>query len=45
MASWAGPPPPNDEEGCGQLTGVAPLLLYRGWIVETARKFNSPVGP
>ena len=23
------------------LTGVTPLLLYRGWIVDTARKFGS----
>jgi secreted trypsin-like serine protease len=34
----------RNEEGCGGLTGVTPLLLYREWIVETARKFNSPVG-
>jgi len=27
------------------LTGVTPVLLYRDWIVQTARKFNSPVGP
>jgi len=32
-------------ESCGVLTGVMPLSLYRAWIVETARKFNSPVGP
>jgi hypothetical protein len=36
---------PNDEEGCGGLTGVTPLLLYRSWIVDTARKFNSPLPP
>jgi hypothetical protein len=35
----------NDEEGCGGLTGVTPLLIYRDWIVETARKFNSPLAP
>jgi hypothetical protein len=34
----------NDEEGCGGLTGLTPLLLYRAWIVDTARKFNSPLG-
>ena len=27
------------------MTGVAPLLLYRDCIVDTARKFYSPVGP
>ena len=35
----------GDEDGCGGLTGVTPLLLYRGWIVETAGKFNSPIAP
>lgn len=35
----------NDEEGCGGLTGVTPLLIYRSWIVETARKFGSPLSP
>jgi hypothetical protein len=35
----------NDEEGCGGLTGLTPLLLYREWIIETARKFNSPLAP
>jgi secreted trypsin-like serine protease len=35
----------NDEEGCGGLTGLTPLLLYRDWIVDTARKFNSPLAP
>jgi len=27
------------------LTGVTPLLLYRAWIIDTARKFNSPLPP
>ena len=36
---------PRDQEGCGGLTGVTPLLLYRDWILETARKFNSLVTP
>jgi Trypsin len=35
----------GDEEGCGGLTGVTPLLAYRAWIVDTARKFNSPLLP
>ncbi len=41
IVSWT--TAPHDEEGCGGLTGVTPLLLYRNWIVETARKFNSPL--
>jgi secreted trypsin-like serine protease len=43
IVSWS--TAPGDEEGCGGLTGVTPLLLYRAWIVDTARKFNSPIGP
>ena len=43
VVSWS--TAPGDEEGCGGLTGVTPLLLYRDWIVDTARKFNSPLGP
>ena len=41
VVSWS--TAPNDEEGCGGLTGVTPLLLYRGWIVQTAKKLNSPL--
>lgn len=33
----------SDEFGCGGLTGVTPLFLYRAWIIEAARKFNSSV--
>ena len=43
VVSWS--TGPEDSEGCGGLTGVTPLLLYRDWIVDTARKFNSPVAP
>ncbi len=43
VVSWT--TAPNDEEGCGGLTGVTPLLLYRAWIVDTAAKFNSPLAP
>jgi secreted trypsin-like serine protease len=43
VVSWS--TAPEDQEGCGGLTGVTPLLLYRDWIVDTARKFNSPLGP
>jgi secreted trypsin-like serine protease len=41
VVSWS--TAPGDAEGCGGLTGVTPLLLYRDWIVQTARKFNSPL--
>jgi secreted trypsin-like serine protease len=41
VVSWT--TAPRDEEGCGGLTGVTPLLLYRQWIVEMAKKLNSPL--
>ena len=43
VVSWS--TAPGDEEGCGGLTGVTPLLHYRGWIADTARRFNSPLAP
>jgi hypothetical protein len=43
VVSWS--TAPGDEEGCGGLTVVTPLLLYREWIVDTAHKFNSPIAP
>ena len=43
VVSWS--TAPNDEEGCGGLTGVTPLLLYRTWIFDTARRLNSPILP
>ena len=33
----------ENEEGCGGLTGLTPLLSYRSWIVDTARKFGAPI--
>jgi secreted trypsin-like serine protease len=33
----------NGSAGCGGLTGVTPIELYRGWIVETAAKLGSPL--
>lgn len=33
----------QDDEGCGGLTGVTPLLNYRSWIIDTAKKFGSPI--
>jgi secreted trypsin-like serine protease len=41
VVSWS--TAPNDEEGCGGLTGLTPLLLYRDWIVDTAKKLNAPL--
>lgn len=33
----------NGSAGCGGLTGVTPIELYRNWIVETAAKLGSPL--
>ena len=35
VVSWS--TAPNDEDGCGGLTGLTPLILYRDWIVQTAK--------
>jgi len=43
VVSWS--TGPSLAEGCGGLTGVTPLSLYRGWIVETAKKLGSPLAP
>lgn len=32
---------PNGNAGCGGLTGVTPLTLYRDWIVQTARQWDA----
>jgi secreted trypsin-like serine protease len=32
---------PGNSEGCGGLTGLTPLISYRAWIIDTARKFGS----
>ncbi len=32
---------PNGNAGCGGLTGVTPLTLYRDWIFQTARQWGS----
>jgi hypothetical protein len=32
---------PNGNAGCGGLTGVTPLTLYRDWIVQTARQWGA----
>jgi hypothetical protein len=36
---------PRGSAGCGGLTGVTPLSLYRGWIVDEARRMGSAVAP
>jgi secreted trypsin-like serine protease len=35
---------PNGADGCGGLTGVTPLTLYRDWIVQTSRQWGMPLG-
>jgi len=32
---------PNGASGCGGLTGVTPLTLYRDWILQTARQWGA----
>ena len=32
---------PNGSAGCGGLTGVTPLTLYRDWILQTARGWGA----
>jgi hypothetical protein len=43
VVSWS--TGPNGSDGCGGLTGVTPLVLYRDWIIATARQLGSPIGP
>jgi hypothetical protein len=42
VVSWS--TGPNGEDGCGGLTGVTPLELYRGWIERQAKTMGSAVG-
>jgi len=39
VVSWS--TGPNGSAGCGGLTGVTPLALYRDWILQTARQWGS----
>jgi secreted trypsin-like serine protease len=39
VVSWS--TGPNAAAGCGGLTGVTPLTLYRDWILQTARQWGS----
>ncbi|MFL6792325.1 MAG: S1 family peptidase [Bradyrhizobium sp.] len=32
---------PNGSAGCGGMTGVTPLTLYRDWILQTARRWGA----
>jgi hypothetical protein len=43
VVSWSTGPALGD--GCGGLTGVTPLQLYRNWLIETASKLGSPIAP
>ncbi|MBR1151540.1 trypsin-like serine protease [Bradyrhizobium sp. JYMT SZCCT0428] len=39
VVSWS--TGPNSSAGCGGLTGVTPLTLYRDWLVQTARQWGA----
>jgi secreted trypsin-like serine protease len=39
VVSWS--TGPNNSDGCGGLTGVTPLTLYRDWILRTARGWGA----
>ncbi len=39
VVSWS--TGPNGAAGCGGLTGVTPLTLYRDWLVQTARQWGA----
>ena len=41
VVSWS--TGPNLSAGCGGMTGVTPIQLYRSWILDTARKLGSPL--
>jgi secreted trypsin-like serine protease len=38
VVSWS--TGPNGSAGCGGMTGVTPLTLYRDWVVQTARQWG-----
>src|SRR6478609_9573485 len=40
VVSWS--TAPNNETGCGGLTGLTPLLLYRAWIATEAATLATP---
>jgi hypothetical protein len=43
LVSWS--TGPNGSDGCGGLTGLTPLVIYRDWITSTARRLGSPLRP
>jgi secreted trypsin-like serine protease len=43
VVSWS--TGPHDAAGCGGLTGVTPLTLYREWISRMARGWNAALRP
>jgi secreted trypsin-like serine protease len=43
VVSWS--TGPGGSDGCGGLTGLTPLVLYRDWIAATARQLGSPLVP
>ncbi|HTQ82642.1 MAG TPA: S1 family peptidase [Pseudolabrys sp.] len=43
VVSWS--TGPNLSAGCGGMTGVTPVALYRAWIVDEARRLGSPLPP
>lgn len=43
VVSWS--TGPRLSAGCGGLTGVTPLALYRPWIEQTAHALGSPLAP
>jgi secreted trypsin-like serine protease len=38
VVSWS--TGPNGSAGCGGMTGVTPLTLYRDWVLQTAQKWG-----
>ncbi len=43
VVSWS--TGPASTLGCGGLTGLTPLTLYRGWISETAKQMGGTIAP
>jgi secreted trypsin-like serine protease len=43
VVSWS--TGPNMSGGCGGMTGVTPLTLYRAWVEQEAARLGSPLPP
>jgi len=39
VVSWS--TGPNGAAGCGGITGVTPLTIYRDWVMQTARQWGA----